>query len=116
MSGYRCTTNRTAADGTPTPTVCVEDSAGGLRATIVPQRGAELASLQVRHRGGWVELLHRALDFSPTDEWQGRAPLLWPAVGRNFTPTQLSVPDGVLVRNEHISLGLSEITYHLQGS
>ncbi|MFG1691640.1 redox-sensing transcriptional repressor Rex [Gemmatimonadota bacterium] len=34
----------------------------------------------------------------------------------NFTPTQLSVPDGVLVRNEHISLGLSEITYHLQGS
>ena len=34
----------------------------------------------------------------------------------NFTPTQLSVPDDVLVRNEHISLGLSEITYHLQGS
>ncbi len=34
----------------------------------------------------------------------------------NFTPTHLSVPDDVLVRNEHISLGLSQITYHLKRS
>ena len=33
----------------------------------------------------------------------------------NFTPTHLSVPEDVLVRNEHISLGLSQITYHLKG-
>jgi redox-sensing transcriptional repressor len=32
----------------------------------------------------------------------------------NFTPTSLNVPPGVLVRNEHISLGLSEIAYHLK--
>ncbi len=32
----------------------------------------------------------------------------------NFTPTHLTVPAGVLVRNEHISMGLSEITYHLK--
>jgi len=32
----------------------------------------------------------------------------------NFTPTGLAVPDGVLVRNEHISIGLAEITYHLK--
>lgn len=32
----------------------------------------------------------------------------------NFTPTQLTVPEGVLVRNEHISVGLSEIAYHLK--
>jgi redox-sensing transcriptional repressor len=32
----------------------------------------------------------------------------------NFTPTRLAVPDGVLVRNEHISIGLSQITYHLK--
>ncbi|NIM52658.1 MAG: redox-sensing transcriptional repressor Rex [Gemmatimonadales bacterium] len=32
----------------------------------------------------------------------------------NFTPTRLTVPRGVLVRNEHISLGLSEIAYHLK--
>ena len=32
----------------------------------------------------------------------------------NFAPTQLTVPDNVLVRNEHISRGLSEIAYHLK--
>jgi len=31
----------------------------------------------------------------------------------NFTPTRLTVPSGVFVRNEHISLGLSELAYHL---
>lgn len=31
----------------------------------------------------------------------------------NFTPTRLSVPDDVFVRNEHISLGLSELAYYL---
>jgi redox-sensing transcriptional repressor len=32
----------------------------------------------------------------------------------NFTPTRLTVPPGVLVRNEHISMGLSQIAYHLK--
>ncbi|MBL7040303.1 MAG: redox-sensing transcriptional repressor Rex [Pirellulaceae bacterium] len=32
----------------------------------------------------------------------------------NFSPTQLTVPPDVLVRNEHISVGLSEIAYHLK--
>ena len=32
----------------------------------------------------------------------------------NFTPTQLVVPEDVLLRDEHISIGLSEITYHLK--
>lgn len=31
----------------------------------------------------------------------------------NFTPTRLSVPPDVAVRDEHISIGLSELTYHL---
>ncbi len=30
----------------------------------------------------------------------------------NFTPTRVTVPPDVLMRNEHISLGLSEIAYH----
>ena len=34
----------------------------------------------------------------------------------NFAPTRLTVPSGVLVRNEHISEGLSEIAYHLKPS
>ena len=32
----------------------------------------------------------------------------------NFTPARLAVPTGVLVRNEHISIGLSSIAYHLR--
>jgi redox-sensing transcriptional repressor len=32
----------------------------------------------------------------------------------NFTPTQLIVPEDVLVRHEHISTGLSELAYHLK--
>ena len=32
----------------------------------------------------------------------------------NFAPTSLVVPSDVLVRNEHISRGLSEIAYHLK--
>jgi len=32
----------------------------------------------------------------------------------NFTPSYLRVPPGVLVRNEHISLGLSEIAHYLR--
>jgi len=31
----------------------------------------------------------------------------------NFSPTRLSVPPDVLIRNEHISLGLAQVAYHL---
>jgi redox-sensing transcriptional repressor len=31
----------------------------------------------------------------------------------NFAPTRLTLPHGVCVRNEHISLGLSQIAHHL---
>jgi redox-sensing transcriptional repressor len=31
----------------------------------------------------------------------------------NFSPMRLIVPEGVMVRDEHISLGFSEIAYHL---
>ena len=33
----------------------------------------------------------------------------------NFSPTRLEVPGDVLVRNEHISLGLAQLAYHLNG-
>jgi redox-sensing transcriptional repressor len=32
----------------------------------------------------------------------------------NFAPTSLDVPEGVVVRHEHISVGLGELLYHLQ--
>ncbi len=31
----------------------------------------------------------------------------------NFSPTRLSAPEEVLIRNEHISLGLAQLAYHL---
>jgi len=32
----------------------------------------------------------------------------------NFSPIRLTVPHGVFVRNEHISLGLAELAFHLR--
>lgn len=32
----------------------------------------------------------------------------------NFAPTLLHVPDSVFIRNEHLSVGLSELSYHLK--
>ncbi|MGD2068463.1 MAG: redox-sensing transcriptional repressor Rex [Gemmatimonadota bacterium] len=34
----------------------------------------------------------------------------------NFTPRRVTVPEGILVRNERISAGLAEIAYHLRDS
>lgn len=56
-------------------------------ALINPEQGAELASLRLVEEN--LELLYRAGDYRPIAGWQGRAPLLWPAVGRNFTARQL---------------------------
>ena len=73
-----------------------------LRVTLSPSRGAELMSIQTLRRSRddeedieeprWIELLHRATELEEPegDAWQGRAPVLWPAVGRNFTEEQLS--------------------------
>lgn len=57
-----------------------------------------------------------AILTTPVDVAQGLAELAALAGVRaiwNFSPTRLSVPEGILVRNEHISLGLAEISFHL---
>jgi galactose mutarotase-like enzyme len=59
-----------------------------LQAYIAPGHGADLAGLQMRHEGRWSELLYRGLDYRPTAGWTGKAPILWPAVGRNFPPSR----------------------------
>ena len=55
-----------------------------MQAYIAPGHGADLAGLEVRHEGRWSELLYRGMDYQPTGGWTGKAPILWPAVGRNF--------------------------------
>jgi galactose mutarotase-like enzyme len=73
--------------------VVLRDGAAGVEAAIAPGRGGELSSLRVLHRGEWLELLHRARDYRPAPGWRGKAPLLWPAVGRNFSRTQPPDPN-----------------------
>lgn len=64
----------------------ITDSARGIEASVAPEEGGELSSFRVRRQGQWIELLHRAGDYSPTRGWRGKAPFLWPATGRNFAP------------------------------
>lgn len=55
---------------------------GRLGASVAPTQGGELCSLAWEGR----ELLYRGGDFAPTSGWTGRAPILWPAIGRTFAP------------------------------
>jgi galactose mutarotase-like enzyme len=69
---------------TPGQLIRLSVPGGELRAYIAPEHGADLAGLEVRHAGGWSELLYRGMDYRPANGWTGKAPILWPAVGRNF--------------------------------
>lgn len=71
--------------GGPAPFVRLADSGMGARALICPKHGGELCSLVVPLPAGPRELLYRAMDFSEGHGWQGRAPVLWPAVGQSAT-------------------------------
>lgn len=71
-----------ATDGTQLVRLSV--AGGELRAYIAPAHGADLAGLEMLRDGRWLELLYRGTDYQPTGGWTGKAPILWPAVGRNF--------------------------------
>ena len=70
----------------PVKLVVLRDSESGVEAAIAPDRGGELSSLRFRSGDNWTELLYLGRDYSPRDDWTGKAPLLWPATGRNFPP------------------------------
>lgn len=59
---------------------------GRLTAFIAPEQGGELCGLEWREEEARHELLWRGRDFSPTTGWTGRAPILWPAIGRTYAP------------------------------
>lgn len=72
-------------------TICrLADENAGLQASVAPFAGAELAGLQVRFRGEWIECLDRGENHAPCERWQRRGPWLWPAVRRSYTPDQLA--------------------------
>ncbi|MDQ4421535.1 hypothetical protein OOT33_13995 [Sphingobium sp. DEHP117] len=62
-----------------------------LSAVIAPGLGGALVGLSVKSKGISRELLYRGMDFCPHQGWDGKAPILWPATGRNFDK---AVPGG----------------------
>jgi galactose mutarotase-like enzyme len=58
--------------------VDVEDTKTGIGFSVTPQNGGELSSLRAIHKGAPIELLHQG-----NAAWRGRAPWLFPAVGRS---------------------------------
>ncbi|MGD8237778.1 MAG: hypothetical protein PVH68_04460, partial [Armatimonadota bacterium] len=84
-----------AAVDDSTGLVLLGDGEGGIQASVAPAHGAELSSLRYRHEGEYIETLYRGNDFTePGHGWRGRAPVLWPAVGRNFTAAHLDELQG----------------------
>ncbi|MBN8817883.1 MAG: hypothetical protein J0I80_04055 [Sphingomonas sp.] len=55
-----------------------------LTAVVAPKQGGALVGLSVKRDGMRRELLYRGMDFCPREGWGGKAPILWPATGRNF--------------------------------
>jgi redox-sensing transcriptional repressor len=73
----------------------------------------------VHHLKAFIEAngVEVAILTTPVEVAQGLAELTVAAGVKtiwNFTPTRLAVPKGVLTRNEHISVGLAQIAYHLK--
>ena len=73
-----------AAGDEPVALIILRDTEAGVEAGIAPSQGGELSSLRVRHGQDWLETLYLGRDYTPRDDWTGKAPLLWPASGRNF--------------------------------
>ena len=72
-----------AGPGTPR-VVVLRDNVGGVEAAVAPSEGGELSSYRARVKGEWTEFLYHARDYSPGQGFQGKGPLLWPAVGAQY--------------------------------
>ena len=83
--------------------------------------GQEIAGCTVRHMRGMRAFIQRhrirlAILTTPAPASQKVTDRLVSAgitAIWNFSPIRLTVRHGVFVRNEHISLGLSELAFHL---
>lgn len=73
------------ASGPDSPRLVVlHDSVTGAEAAVAPNEGGELSSYKVTFTGQRVELLYRARDYDNKTGFQGKGPLLWPAVGAQY--------------------------------
>lgn len=72
------------------PLVAFASPDGRMRGVVAPRRGGALVSLALDGK----ELLYRGLDFCGRPGWDGKAPVLWPATGRNFALDPGQMPQG----------------------
>src|ERR1700728_2667950 len=80
---YTVSDEDAAGPGTP-KVVVLRDAVAGIEAAVAPPQGGELSSFRVKFKGNWVELLYHARDYTHPQGFQGKGPVLWPAVGVQF--------------------------------
>jgi galactose mutarotase-like enzyme len=82
----RAIAQEASAPGVAPAMIPLTPATGILRAQIAPDNGGELSGLQCKVGGEFRELLYRGRNYQPAKGWTGKAPILWPAVGRNAIP------------------------------
>lgn len=80
---YTVTTSLAAGPDTP-PVVILHDITDNAEAAVAPSEGGELSSYRVKFQGRWIEFLYHARDYSTKSGFQGKGPLLWPAIGPQY--------------------------------
>jgi gluconolactonase len=80
---YAITDEDAGGPGSPR-VVVLHDNVAGVEAAVTPSQGGELSSYKVKFKGQWVEMLYHARDYSSTKGFQGKGPVLWPAVGAQY--------------------------------
>jgi gluconolactonase len=101
---YSITDENASGPGSPR-VVVLHDAVSGAEAAVAPSEGGELSSFKVRYKGQTVELLYHARDYSDKTGFQGKGPLLWPAVGAQY-PTN-TVPTQSCATGTYMALGKS---------
>jgi gluconolactonase len=85
FSQARYTITDEAATGPNSPRVVVlHDHVAGQEAAVAPSEGGELASYKVTYKGQSIEMLYHARNYDDKTGFQGKGPLLWPAVGAQY--------------------------------
>ncbi len=72
--------------------IVLHDAEAGVEASVAPSKGANVSSIKVRFKDQWIETIYGANNFTPGENYEGKSPTLWPAVGRNV-PDDMRNPE-----------------------
>ena len=113
-AGPRYTATESSTPDGKVKLIVLRDEEAGVEISIAPEKGGEMSSLRVRKGDQWIETLYLANDYSTREGWTGKAPLLWPATGRNFPKgfKPETKPDGTIERGRY---KLDEKNYEMPG-